>query len=114
MNLVRYTNTFNGYDSINITKLDILDQIPEIKIGVEYRLNGKIIDSVPASLVDYNQVEVIYETLPGWMQDTSKVRRKEDLPANAIKYLEFIEKNVGVPVSWVGTGPGHEAMVQMI
>ena len=50
LNLIRYTNTFNGYDSINITKLDILDQVPEIKVGVEYRLNGKTVDSVPASL----------------------------------------------------------------
>ena len=69
---------------------------------------------VPGSLTELQQVEVVYETLDGWMTDTSKVRRKEDLPKNAIKYLNFIEKNVGVPVSWVGTGPGHDAMVQMI
>ena len=114
LNLIRFTNMINGYDSINITKLDILDHIPEIKVGVEYRLNGKTIDSVPASLLEYNQVEVVYETFEGWMQDTTKIRRREDLPAKALKYLEFIENHLKIPVSWVGTGPGNEAMIQMI
>ena len=87
LNLVRFTSMFNGYDSINITKLDILDQLPQIKVGVEYRLNGKVLDSVPGSLIDYNQVEVIYETLDGWMKGTTEVRKKEDLPKQALKYL---------------------------
>lgn len=104
----------NGYDSINITKLDVLDELPEIKVGVEYRLRGKTINSVPASLTEFQNVEVIYETLPGWKKDTSKIRRKEDLPKEALKYLEFIEKNLEVPISWVGTGPGHDAMIKMV
>jgi len=50
----------NGYDSLNITKLDILDELPSIKIGVEYKLRGKTINSVPASLADFKEVEVVY------------------------------------------------------
>lgn len=80
LNLVRYTHMVNGYDSINITKLDILDTLPEIKVAVEYKLNGKAIHSVPASLADFKNVEVVYETLKGWQKDTSKIRKKENLP----------------------------------
>lgn len=103
----------NGYDSINITKLDILDTLEEIKVGVGYRLDGKAIQHIPASLEDFGRVEVVYETLKGWQQDTSQIRRKEKLPKQALEYLSYIEKNVGIPVSWVGTGPGNDAMIQM-
>ncbi len=58
------------------------------------------------------KTEVIYETAPGWKTDTSKIRDKKDLPKNALKYLERIEKLTGVKVSWVGTGPGQDAMFQ--
>ncbi len=80
LNLVRYTHLVNGYDSINITKLDILDNLTEIKVAVEYKLRGKSIHVVPASLIDFKEVEVVYETLKGWNKDTSKIRKKEDLP----------------------------------
>ena len=66
----------NGYDSINITKLDILDNLPEIKVAVEYKLRNKTINSIPASLKEFKEVEVVYETLKGWQKDTSKMRRK--------------------------------------
>jgi adenylosuccinate synthase len=105
---VRYTHQINGYASINITKLDILDELDEIKIGVGYKINGKEVDTFPSELQE--KTEVIYETVPGWKVDTSKVRRKEDLPKNAKLYLEKIEKHVGLKVSWVGTGPAQDAM----
>lgn len=104
----------NGYHSLNLTKLDILDALPEIKVGVEYRLNGKQIESIPGNLEHFQKVEIKYETLKGWQKDISKITKAEDLPKEAIDYIRFIEKNVGVPVSWVGTGPGNEAMVQMV
>lgn len=104
----------NGYHSLNITKLDILDTLPEIKVGVEYWLNGRQIDSLPGNLEHFQKVEVKYATLKGWQKDISKITKAEDLPKEAIEYIRFIEKIVGVPVSWVGTGPANEAMVQMI
>lgn len=104
----------NGYTSLNITKLDILDEFKEIKVGVEYKLNGKTIESLPGSLEDFSKVEVLYQTLKGWNKDITKVTKPEDLPKEAVEYIRFIEKHLGVPVSWVGTGPADEAMVRMI
>ena len=112
--LIRYTNLINGYASLNLTKLDILDAFKEIKVGVEYRLDGKRLDSLPGNLEDLARVEVVYETLKGWEKDITKVTRAEDLPKEAIDYIRFIERQVGVPVSWVGTGPSDEAMVRLL
>lgn len=114
LNLIRYTNMINGYTSINITKLDILDTFKEIKVGVSYKLDGKETDIIPSSLESLKRVEVVYKTVKGWQQDTSKIRKKEHLPKEAIEYLELIEKETGLKVSWVGTGPGNDAMIQMI
>lgn len=59
-------------------------------------------------------MEIKYATLKGWQKDISKVTKAEDLPKEAVDYIRFIEKIVGVPVSWVGTGPANEAMVKML
>ena len=64
---MKYSNMLNDYSSINLTKLDVLDHLDEIKIGVEYRLNGKKIDYIPATLDEFEKVEVVYETLPGYL-----------------------------------------------
>lgn len=112
--LIRYTHLVNGYASLNLTKLDILDAFKEIKVGVEYKLNGKRLDSLPGNLEELAKVEVVYETLKGWEKDITKVTKAEDLPKEAIDYIRFIERQVGVPVSWVGTGPSDEAMVRML
>lgn len=103
----------NGYSSINLTKLDILDELDEIKVGVSYTLHGQQIDSLPGNLEEFEKVQIKYETLKGWKKDISKVTKAEDLPKQAIDYIKFIEKHTGVPVSWVGTGPSNEAMVRM-
>ena len=66
LSLIRYTNLVNGYTSLNLTKFDILDCFKEIKVGVGYRLNGKLIDSLPGNLNDFSKVQVVYETLKGW------------------------------------------------
>lgn len=63
---------------------------------------------------DLERVEVVYETLKGWKKDLTKVTKPEDLPKEAIDYIRFIEKNTGVPVSWVGTGPSDEAMLRLL
>ena len=66
----------NGYDSLNLTKLDILDTLPEIKVGIGYKLRGKKINSIPGSLEEFSSVEVEYTTLKGWQKDTSKIRQR--------------------------------------
>jgi adenylosuccinate synthase len=109
--VLKYSTMINGYTSLNITKLDVLDTFKEIQVGVGYTLNGQKLNSFPEDLIDLGKVEVIYETLPGWNQDITKIASYDELPENAKKYLEFIEKFVNVPVEWVGTGPGRESML---
>ena len=82
--------------SLNLTKLDVLDSMDEVKIGVSYKLNGKKLDSFPADLTVLGQVEVEYETLPGWKEDISKCKTFEGLPINAQKYVYRIEEIMDV------------------
>ena len=112
--LLRYTNMINGFSSWNLTKLDILDSFKNIKVAVAYKLNGKELDSLPGSLEDLAKVEVVYETLKGWEHDITKITKADHLPKEAVDYIRFIERHTGVKVSWVGTGPSDEAMVQLL
>ncbi|KAF5323740.1 hypothetical protein D9619_012990 [Psilocybe cf. subviscida] len=109
--VLKHSTLINGYDSFNLTKLDILDQLPEIKVGVRYLVDGKELTGFPADLELLAKVEVEYVTLPGWQSSIEKVTKYEDLPENCKKYVEFIEKFMSVPVKWIGVGPGREAMV---
>ncbi|KAG0332639.1 hypothetical protein BG000_009858 [Podila horticola] len=111
MVVVNYSTIINGYTSINITKLDILDQLDEIKIGVAYKVDGKILEGFPANLSLLERVEVVYETVPGWKTDISKCRTFEDLPVNAQSYIRRIEALCGVPVEWIGVGVDRNDMV---
>lgn len=109
--VVNYTKLLNGYTSVNLTKLDVLNDFEKIKIGVEYRLNGKKIDSFPSSLAELEKVEVVYEELPGWMTDISNVKNFKDLPLNAQKYVKRIEELISVPIDFIGVGAGREQMI---
>ncbi|QEU61114.1 Ade12 [Kluyveromyces lactis] len=109
--VLKYSNLINGYTSLNITKLDVLDTFKEIKVGISYSVDGKKLESFPEDLLTLAKVEVEYVTLPGWEEDISKITNYEDLPENAQKYLKFIEDFVEVPIQWVGTGPARDAMV---
>ena len=64
--MLNYANMLNSYDSFNLTKIDVLDHLDEIKIGVQYRINGKKIDHMPSTLEEYKKVQVDYETMPGY------------------------------------------------
>ena len=111
MNIVRYTNMINNYQSINITKLDILDELDEIKIATAYTINGKEIPSMPANLEELAKVEPQYITMKGWKSDTSKCTDWNQLPHEAKEYLNTIAEIGGTPVSWVGVGPARENML---
>jgi len=84
---LRYSTMLNGFTEINLTKLDVLSGFKEVKIGVRYTLNGKEVHGMPSSLLDYAKVVVDYETMPGWNEDISKVKRFEDLPVNCQAYV---------------------------
>jgi adenylosuccinate synthase len=109
--VVKYSHAINWYDSINLTKLDVLDTFKEIKVATSYTYNGQPLASFPADLDVLEHMEVHYETLPGWEKSTTGVQLWEDLPANARAYVEFIEKFVGVKCKYIGTGPGRENMI---
>lgn len=109
--LLGYSHMVNDYTAICITKLDVLSGIEELKVAVEYRIDGEKIPSFPANLENLAKVEVIYDTLPGWTEDISGCRKFEDLPANAQAYVERIEKIIGTPAKWIGVGPGRESMI---
>uniref|UniRef100_A0A4W5NHV2 Adenylosuccinate synthetase n=1 Tax=Hucho hucho TaxID=62062 RepID=A0A4W5NHV2_9TELE len=96
-----------------LTKLDILDVLPEIKVGVSYSVDGENIPHFPANQEVLQSVEVQYATLPGWNSDTSGVRTFDELPENAQKYVRYIEEHLGVPVKWIGVGKSQESMIQV-
>ncbi|XP_057315153.1 adenylosuccinate synthetase-like [Hydractinia symbiolongicarpus] len=112
--VVKYTHMVNGYSALAITKIDVLDDLDEIKVAVNYKMNGKALPSFPAHLPDLEKVEVEYMTLPGWKQSLKDIRKYDDLPENAKKYLKLIEEHVGVPVKWVSVGKSRDAIITVM
>ena len=109
---LRYACVVNGFSFLNITKLDVLSELEEIKIAVEYRLpDGRSLNFFPADLDVLEKAEVVYETLPGWQSDISNIRKYEDLPQNAKLYIQRIEELLDIPVRWIGVGPGRDALI---
>jgi len=103
--LLRYTAMINGFDSMVVTKLDVLDHLDEIPVCVAYRRCGSTLDDMPATIREIETVEPVYERLPGWRTPTSGIARFEDLPAKARQYLEYLESRTGVEVGCISTGP---------
>jgi adenylosuccinate synthase len=102
--VVRYAARLNGLSALAVSKLDVLDPLPEIKLAVRYRLRGEPLEEFPAELSSLEAVEPEYETLPGWRTSTAEARRLEDLPRQARAYLERIEELTGLPVRYVSVG----------
>uniref|UniRef100_A0A2P2IVH0 Adenylosuccinate synthetase, chloroplastic n=1 Tax=Rhizophora mucronata TaxID=61149 RepID=A0A2P2IVH0_RHIMU len=109
---LKYCCQINGLSSLNLTKLDVLSELPEIQLGVSYKnIDGTPIKSFPADLHLLEQLKVEYEVLPGWKSDISSVRNYSDLPKAARQYVERIEELVGVPIHYIGVGPGRDALI---
>jgi adenylosuccinate synthase len=103
--LLAYTTMVNGFDSLMITKLDVLDQLEEIPVCVRYRLNDAEICEMPATYRALEAVQPVYETLPGWQTSTRGISRYEALPEAARSYLRFLEERTGVEIGGISTGP---------
>ncbi|MDB5622147.1 MAG: adenylosuccinate synthase [Devosia sp.] len=103
--LVRQTVKTSGISGIALTKLDVLDGLKEIKICVGYELDGSRIDYLPALMEAQARVTPIYETLEGWSQTTAGARSWAELPAQAVKYVRYIEELIGAPVAMLSTSP---------
>ncbi|KAK1737826.1 adenylosuccinate synthetase [Skeletonema marinoi] len=108
---MRYSTLINGFTALNVTKLDVLTGLAEVKIGRAYKHNGKILNTMPSCLKTMSEIEVIYETLPGWTEDISQARNFDDLPVNAQRYVLRVQELLGVPVRWIGCGANRLDMI---
>ncbi len=106
--LVRQTIKISGIDGIALTKLDVLDELNEIKMCIKYNLDGKEIDYLPAAVEDQIKIKPIYETFSGWKSPTNGIKKINDLPENAKKYISAIENFVGAKISSISTSPERD------
>ncbi len=106
--LVRQAVALNGINGIALTKLDVLDGLEEIQVCTGYRLDGELIDYLPASQGAQARVQPVYETLEGWSGTTKGARSWNDLPAQAVKYVRYIEELIGAPVALLSTSPERD------
>lgn len=107
----RFAARVNGVTHLHITKMDVMSGFDEIKVCVAYKLNGKTIDTMPASVDDLGKCEPVYETITGWCEDITEVKNFSDLPENARKYAELIFKELGVNKGTVNVGPRRDQSI---
>jgi adenylosuccinate synthase len=103
--LLRYTATINGFDSLVVTKLDVLDEFDNIPVCTGYRMGKQVYDGMPPRVADVEKIEAVYECMPGWQSSTLGISSYDELPAKAKDYLRFLEEHTGVEVGCVSTGP---------
>ncbi len=107
----RYAAELNGFDSLALTKIDVLDALDQIKVCVGYEIDGKRVDTFPAVSQDLRQIIPIYETLEGWKSETLGITRFEDLPDKARRYVEFLSEAIGVEIGLISTGPERDQTI---
>ncbi len=107
----RYAAELNGFDSIALTKLDVLDELNEIKVCIGYEIDGKRSVTFPAVSTNLRKIKPVYESLPGWRSETLGITNFADLPENARKYVEFLSDSVGVEIGLISTGPERDQTI---
>ena len=107
----RFSARINGFTEVAITRLDILDTLPHLKICIAYELDGRTIDYFPASLSALDRCQPIFEELPGWQAPTNHIREYNQLPAEARQYIARLEELISRPVSLICVGPGREQTI---
>jgi adenylosuccinate synthase len=111
--LVRQSVAINGIDGVALTKLDVLDGFPELKICIGYKLGDAVLDYLPAGLKAQGALDPVFETLEGWSESTQGARSWKDLPGAAIKYVRRIEELIGAPVALLSTSPQRDDTILM-
>jgi adenylosuccinate synthase len=101
----------SGTDELAVMLLDVLAELPELKIAVAYEIDGRRLDGFPTDAFLLERCRPVYETLPGWQQDVSGARRLADLPANARRYVDRLAELLGLPVSIISVGPDREQTI---
>lgn len=107
----RYAVRINGLDCLAITKLDVLDEVDEIKVCVAYELDGTTCKDLPGSARQFARCRPVYETLPGWKQSTAHCRSLDDLPKQALAYLKFLAELMDVPIAIVSLGASRDQTI---
>ncbi len=110
---LRHAVRVNGVDSIAITKLDVLDQLDEVKVCTEYELDGEILSEVPLDLAELNHVKPVLKTLPGWKSQSTGTTRFDELPQKAKEYLNYIANDLNVKICLVSTGARREETIMV-
>ncbi len=111
--VVRYAARVNGLTGLAVTKLDVLDTLPEIRIATGYEIDGRSVDDFPADTSLLETARPTYETVPGWETSTADARRWEDLPERAQRYLERIVELTGVPIWYVSVGTRRDQIIHV-
>ncbi|MFC1924216.1 adenylosuccinate synthase [Chloroflexota bacterium] len=109
----RYSASINGFRGIALTRLDVLDTFPSIKICTAYKVNGDIIDRFPSSISVLEKCQPVYEELPGWQSSTTGLSRFEDLPQAAQSYIKRLEEVINCPIDIVSVGPKREQTIMV-
>jgi adenylosuccinate synthase len=107
----RLSTRINGFTGAAITRLDILDTLPYLKVCVGYKLDGQTIDYFPGNIATLDKCQPIYEELPGWQAPISHIREYEQLPAEARQYLARLEELTSCPINLLSVGAGREQTI---
>ncbi len=103
--LLRYTATINGFDSLVVTKLDVLDAFEQIQVCVGYRCGQQAVYDMPPTVAEIEKLEPVYECVPGWATETLGISNYDELPARAKDYIAYLEQRTGVEIGCISTGP---------
>ena len=109
--LLRYSGMINGTCWLVVTKLDVLDSLGEIPVCVGYRIEGKPTEEIPAEAGQWDKIECVYRTMPGWQSSTQGIIELKKLPQRAREYLAFVEHETGARIGMISTGPGREETI---
>jgi adenylosuccinate synthase len=109
--LLRYSVMINGIAWLVVTKLDVMDELPEISVCASYRVNGRETQEIPAQVTGYDHLAPVYTKLPGWQKSTLGITEYAKLPAKAKSYLKFLEQESGAKIAMISTGPGREQTI---
>jgi adenylosuccinate synthase len=110
--LLRYSAALNGFGTMVLTKLDVLDELPEIPVCVGYKIDGVTTREMPATVRELARVEPVFEVLPGWQSSTEGISDWDELPAAARQYISFLEDKTGVEAGCISTGPERNQTVR--
>jgi adenylosuccinate synthase len=109
----RFSTRINGFTGAAITRLDVLDVLPSLKICVGYKLNGQTIDYFPGNVAVLEKCQPVYEELPGWQVPTTDIRQYQQLPAEARQYISRLQEVIACPVDLISVGAGREETIEL-